>query len=101
MRQHRLDNLPRYQRAARLSFVLRRYGLDAATYDQMIVDQQGSCAVCRAPFKPAVSPHVDHCHTTGAVRGLLCGGCNTGLGSFLDNPTALRSAADYIESFRG
>jgi len=40
---------------------------------------------------------VDHCHTTGEVRGLLCNRCNTGIGQFKDNPNILRSAARYLD----
>ena len=40
---------------------------------------------------------IDHNHETGEFRGLLCMGCNRGLGFFRDNPTYLRNAADYVE----
>jgi hypothetical protein len=41
-------------------------------------------------------PNIDHCHTTGKVRGLLCNGCNTGIGMFKESIPALLKAADYI-----
>ncbi len=44
--------------------------------------------------------HVDHCHTTGKVRGMLCSDCNTGLGKFKDGPALLRRAAEYLERAR-
>ena len=40
---------------------------------------------------------VDHCHTTGEVRGLLCFGCNTALGRFKDDPTLLKNAIKYLQ----
>ena len=40
---------------------------------------------------------IDHDHTTGKVRGMLCHDCNTSLGKFRDNPDILRKAADYLE----
>jgi Recombination endonuclease VII len=71
----------------------RRYGLSAEDVDAMVEAQGGLCAVC------GVRPpeHVDHDHVTGAVRGVLCSGCNQGLGNFRDSATALRRAADYVE----
>jgi hypothetical protein len=40
---------------------------------------------------------VDHCHTTGKIRGLLCNGCNKGLGLFLDSTKLLQNAKEYLE----
>lgn len=41
---------------------------------------------------------IDHCHTTGVIRGLLCERCNHGLGHFKDDPERLREAANYLEA---
>lgn len=69
------------------------YGLSEDKYNEMFSNQEGCCAICGNYME---SPHIDHDHTTGKVRGLLCQGCNLGLGLFLDNPTFLRKAATYI-----
>lgn len=71
----------------------RRYGIDRATFDAMVATQGGRCAICRR--KPA--EHVDHCHLTGDVRGILCFTCNVGLGNFGDSDVRLLQAADYIQ----
>ena len=71
----------------------RRYGIGAAEVDELIRQQGGFCAICRV--KPA--EHVDHNHISGKVRGILCFGCNGGLGQFQDNTEALRRAIDYVE----
>ncbi len=62
----------------RAAHMLRRYGLSAFEYQKILGVQEGSCGFCRGAFKK--TPHVDHCHTTGFVRGVLCNGCNVGLG---------------------
>ncbi|MFI0446134.1 endonuclease VII domain-containing protein [Actinomadura sp. 6N118] len=55
------------------------------------------CPICLSA--PAI--HVDHCHETGEVRGLLCPECNTGMGQLRDDPVTLRRAADYLERTGG
>ena len=79
---------------------LKRYGLDPATYDQMLADQGGRCAACFRPFKSGKDTHVDHCHTTGTVRELLCWRCNKTLGNVGDDPSLLKSLAAYLEAHR-
>jgi hypothetical protein len=71
----------------------RRYGITGAQVDAMIAAQGGVCALCRQ----REPKHVDHDHLTGAVRGVLCSGCNQGLGNFRDDAATLREAADYLE----
>jgi hypothetical protein len=71
---------------------LAKYGLTPAQYSDLLVSQDGLCAVCYE--QPATD--VDHDHATGAVRGLLCGKCNTGLGQFDDDPERLRYAIEYV-----
>lgn len=72
-----------------------QYGLSVHHYALMFNEQDGKCAVCRGPL--ALSPHVDHCHTTLRVRGLLCHGCNIGLAGFKDNPENLQAAIHYLK----
>jgi len=62
-------------------------------------DQEGLCAICRGPSgRRALG--VDHDHTTGAVRGLLCSTCNSGLGGFRDNAALLIEAIVYLNQHR-
>ncbi|MFJ4787907.1 endonuclease VII domain-containing protein [Streptomyces sp. NPDC088794] len=77
----------------RISYFKRKYGLAPAELDALIADQLGICCICLA----APAEHVDHCHQTGRVRGVLCFSCNAALGQFKDRPDAIRRAAAYVE----
>lgn len=78
----------------------RNYRLNPDEFNELWAAQQGKCAICRVDMKPkgrsrdAVS--VDHNHDTGAVRGLLCQGCNRGIGNLMDSPEVLEAAAKYL-----
>lgn len=77
--------------------LLRRYGLTVADYERMCAAQEGRCAICARPSSTRL--HVDHCHATGRVRGLLCYRCNHGIAKFFsEDPARLRRAADYLET---
>lgn len=63
-------------------------------------EQNGACAIGGMPETVnSVALAIDHDHATGAIRGLLCRRCNTGLGLFRDNPDLLRKAAAYLEKY--
>lgn len=83
----------------RESFLRRKYGIGLADYHRMFEEQRGLCAICHSPDSRNGnrSMVVDHDHSTGQVRGLLCGTCNTALGKFRDDPTILRSAIRYLD----
>jgi len=77
------------------------YGLTLAEYRELLVKQEGRCAICgRAAelFKKGLG--VDHNHKTKRVRALLCPPCNTGIGLLQDDPGILRAAALYVEAHR-
>lgn len=73
----------------------RRYGLGADEVLAMLEVQDSACLVCRRRITVETS-HVDHDHDTGSVRGILCFGCNGGLGQFGDDPEVLVRAARYL-----
>lgn len=85
------------------SYQLRNnYGITIEDYDNLLVSQSNRCAICNTD-KPTGKWKVfavDHCHTTGNVRGLLCNECNRGMGLLGDNPERLRLAAEYLENHK-
>ena len=86
-----------YSSSEKLTIHLKHlYGITAEEYAQMLEQQQGVCAICnRPPGKRRL--HVDHCHKTGKIRGLLCLRCNRVLGFMRDDPQLLHAMADYVE----
>lgn len=74
----------------------RTYGLSADEVDAMLDAQGGGCAICGAVPKRLASLHVDHDHDTGVVRGILCLGCNQGLGKFRHDPAIMQRAIAYL-----
>ncbi len=71
-----------------------RYGLSLEEYQRMYEYQSGVCGICAKDVKL----NIDHCHSTGKVRGLLCMDCNHGIGNFRDDPKLLLSAIAYLTS---
>lgn len=80
----------------------RTYGITLEDYDRMLQDQNGRCAICcSSNHKGAArTSHwcVDHCHSTGKVRGLLCHACNRALGNFGDSIESLERAILYLKN---
>lgn len=79
---------------------LAQFGLTPESYDALLAEQRGLCAICRTS-EPGGRWNsrfaVDHDHATGLVRGLLCSHCNVMLGNAKDDPVRLRAAAAYLE----
>lgn len=82
------------------------YKIHKAEFTAMLVASKGLCGICRTPFGPPTKGRgakmdemtVDHDHATGKVRGLICGGCNHGLGNFKDDPERLTAAIAYLQA---
>lgn len=75
----------------------RKYGITPETYDRMVAEQGGVCKICSSPptdrYKRLV---IDHCHETGAIRGLLCNRCNLALGHLGDTREAVQKVLEYL-----
>lgn len=73
------------------------YGISIGDYEALVASQGGECAICGGAFTQRKRTHVDHCHETGRVRGVLCENCNRAIGLLQDRPDIARAAADYLE----
>ncbi|QES52697.1 recombination endonuclease VII [Streptomyces venezuelae] len=77
----------------RAGHLKRAYGITEAEREELLRAQFGLCVIClKAP-----PVHVDHCHETGKVRGVLCFNCNSAIGKLGDDPDTLRRAISYLE----
>ena len=78
------------------SWLAQGIKLTLQEYYKKLAKQHHSCKICKSPFKNTRDAHVDHQHTTGKVRGILCSKCNTALGLLKDDPNLLLRAAKYL-----
>ena len=69
-------------------------------FNRLLKAQGNACAMCLLPFDGTRKSFIDHCHTTGIVRGILCPQCNSGLGMFKDNTDNLQRAMKYLNKKR-
>lgn len=77
------------------------YGMTGAQFDEMFAAQGNACLVCKSTEPDGKMPwHVDHCHESGNIRGILCRHCNCALGMAKDNAYTLRALAEYLDRNR-
>lgn len=75
----------------------RLYGMEPEDYTALLDAQNGKCAICRLEHRGSGKRlHVDHCHNSSKVRGLLCGKCNTAIGLLDDLPERAEAVAAYL-----
>ena len=88
----------RTQEIAKCKRLRKKYGITLEDYNRIKNEQKNACKIC---FKPFISnknnTHVDHCHKTGKIRGLLCSNCNTALGLLKDNLESINRAMLYLK----
>ncbi len=83
------------------SFLKSKYGITLAEYEAMLSSQNGVCAICKRPerrksrYGGVCRLHVDHCHETGVVRGLLCSRCNLAFDAF-GTEERIAAALEYL-----
>jgi hypothetical protein len=93
MREWRKKN----PRSAKNADLKKTHGISLEQYEEMLDSQRGRCAACRDEAGERAL-HVDHCHGTGVIRGLLCAACNTALGLLRESPLRMQALICYIET---
>ena len=78
-------------------YLKRKYNLTPEDMAILLDEQENKCKICSIKFNDYIKHNVDHCHSTGKIRGLLCRACNLGLGFFKDDPKLLIKAIEYLE----
>ena len=97
LRKEKRQSNPDIARAEKLRF---RYKLTVDQYDSMEKQQQGLCAICHGPSRDGRRLHVDHDHSTGQVRELLCGACNRAVGYLQESEEIALSLAGYLRRWK-
>jgi hypothetical protein len=78
----------------------KEFGISIDEYYKKLAKQKKVCAICSKSCSSGKNLAVDHCHTSGRIRGLLCGKCNLGLGLFKDDVILLDTAKKYLLKYR-
>jgi len=92
---------------ARWASIKKNYGLTKEQYTALLDSHNNVCAICKRPEQRTTKAgelmalHVDHSHTTGKIRGLLCHSCNSAIGHFEDSIHFLQSAIEYLQKSNG
>lgn len=101
-KKRRREIEPDYEHGVSIS---KQYGISKAEYQTILSKQNGACAICKSGETSICNRSnkirrltVDHCHTTGKIRGILCSRCNRALGFFKDDIENLHSAIKYLGS---
>lgn len=92
------DKLESRKASLRRATFNRDYSMTAEQYQNILVSQNYSCAICKVDSNPSgKSFSVDHDHKTGQIRGLLCNACNLGIGHLKDSIEVLEQAVLYLK----
>ena len=91
------NNPEKAKELSRKTHIMRKFGMTIEEYDSMLLAQNGVCAICSTTCSTGYSLAVDHDHTTGKIRALLCKNCNTAIGLFKENTDTMTKAIDYLK----
>lgn len=79
--------------------MLNNFNLKPERYEEMLLEQNGKCAICFKECPTGRNLAIDHNHKTNEVRGLLCQSCNLGIGKFYDDKALLDRAIQYLNRY--
>lgn len=97
-KNERYKNNEVYQTKIKENNYKRNYNLTLETRNKLLEQQGGCCKICDKNLNiNKKSTHIDHCHKTGEVRGILCNNCNTTLGKVNEDIVILKKMIEYIE----
>lgn len=74
---------------------LKSYNLTLEQFDELVLNQGGMCAICDQD----AHLHIDHDHSTGKVRALLCSNCNRAIGLLKESAEVITKAAEYVKKY--
>jgi len=90
------QNEARTPTGRRRELLKRKHGMTLEKFEDLLASQGGVCAICgEVPHRT----HLDHSHTTGRIRGILCYRCNIGIGYLQESPRILQAAIAYLSTF--
>jgi Recombination endonuclease VII len=90
------ENRKKYNKSYQLKSL---YGITKNEFEKLKANQNYCCAICNKQLDDSFGTHVDHCHKTNVIRGVLCRSCNIGLGHLNDSIEILKSAVKYLKKY--
>jgi len=97
-------NDPAYREKMRISRLAREYKVDSEVATKLYIASMTTCEICGTSWNPDIHTNrfcVDHNHTTGAIRGILCHHCNSALGHVRENNKIIESLLEYNRKYNG
>jgi hypothetical protein len=96
-RKHYVNNKEKWHASTERSRRRRLYGMEEGDYEKLLEKQKGRCAICGTDTPTGRGKfHIDHCHSSGVVRGLLCSRCNQAIGLLQEDEHILTRALEYV-----
>lgn len=96
------DRWEKHRRGYRNRYYKLKYGITLEEFEDKLAGQGGRCEICEMELgvdNDSRKAHLDHCHTTNQIRGILCVGCNQGIGSMREDIEIMKKAIAYLEKY--